>query len=336
MTRPTRPRQLRTIEAGRGLAALAVVLFHASSVFSAPKYWNVKPFGVAFDWGYAGVFYFFALSGFIIAEVHARDVGVPARLRRYAGRRLVRIYPVYWIVLAGIVLLGLAGMGTRVAPAMLASSIALVGADNHATALAVAWTLYHEIAFYAVFAAWIASVRLGQAVTLAWLALIVASLFLALPLPAYLGASVNLVFGFGVAAWWASRRPLPAWVALAGALVFAAIAVETVTLRIAPEAWRELAAGASAAVVIAGLVARERQRAFAVPRPLLALGAASYSIYLTHFPLLSLLAKLAVAGGLVGRVPAGVAFVVVVALAVVGGFLFHRLVERPLLARLAR
>lgn len=336
MSVAARPRQLGTIEAGRGLAALAVVLFHATSVFSAPKYWGLKPFGVAFDWGDAGVFFFFALSGFIIAEVHARDVGATGRLRHYAKRRLVRIYPVYWLVLAVVVLLGMAGIGVRVAPDVLASSIALIGPDNRATALAVAWTLYHEIAFYAVFAAWIVNVRLGQAVTLAWLALIAAAALVPLPLPTYLGASVNLVFGFGVVAWWASRRVLPAWVAVAGVLVFAGVAVETATAHAMPEALRELASGAAAAAVIAGAVSLERRRPVAVPRLLLAMGAASYSIYLTHFPLLSLFAKLAVASGLVGVVPPALAFVLAVVLAVAAGYVFHRLIERPLLARLAR
>lgn len=331
-----RSRQLQTIEAGRGLAALAVVLFHVASVFASPKYWDARPVGAAFDWGISGVFFFFALSGFIIAEVHARDVGVPGRLRNYVKRRLIRIYPVYWIVLAGVVLLGFAGIGARVAPGMLASSIALVGPDNRATVLAVAWTLYHEIAFYAVFAAWIVSVRLGQAVTLAWLVLIVVAAVVPLPVPAYVGASVNLVFGFGVVAWWASRRVLPAWLAVAGIAAFAAVAVESILSSAGPEAWRELAFGAAAAVAIAGLVSIERRRPVAVPRPLLMLGAASYSIYLTHFPLLSLLAKLSVAAGLVGRVPAGLAMAVCVLLALAAGYAFHRLVERPLLARLAR
>ncbi|WP_185965202.1 acyltransferase family protein [Glacieibacterium frigidum] len=330
---PPRPRQFATIEAGRGLAALAVVLFHASLLFASPKYWQVSPFGSAFAWGDAGVFFFFALSGFIIAEVHARDVGVPASLGRYVKRRLVRIYPVYWIVLAGIVLLGLAGVGARVTPDVLASSIALVGPDNRATAVAVAWTLYHEIVFYAVFAAWVVNVRLGQAVTLAWLALIVVAAFWPLPTAAYLSASVNLVFGFGVAAWWASRRVLSAWVGPAAMLVFAGIAVDTSTARVIPEVWRELAAGAAAAVAVAGLVSLERRRPVVVPRLLMALGAASYSIYLTHYPLLSLFGKLAVATGLIGRVPPGIAFVVVIAATLVTGYVFHRLVERPLLAR---
>ena len=314
------------------------MLFHAGgSIFPAAEYWHTDMFARAFGWGNARMFFFFVLSGFIIAQIHARDVGQPARLQRYLGRRLTRIYPVYWIVLAGMVALGAAGIGVLPTPGVLLSSVLLFGPDNYATVVAVAWTLYHEIVFYAVFAAWIVSVRLGQIVTLAWLALIATTaIFGASAVPAYLAAPINLAFGLGVAAWRVSRYPLPTWLAVAGAAGFAMVAVDTVTTRLLPEVGRELAFGATAALTIAALVALERRRAIAVPRLLLALGAASYTIYLTHFPILSLLAKVAVATGLVGRVPPALGFVATVALTVGLGYAFHRLVERPLLARLTR
>lgn len=309
------------------------MLFHAGiAIFPAEKYWHARPVGSAFDWGYAGICYFFVLSGFVIAHVHARDIGRGVRLRRYLGRRFIRIYPVYWIVMAGVAVFGASqSLGTIVA------SILLVGPDIRPTVLAVAWTLYHEVAFYAVFAAWIIAPRVGLVLTLAWLALIAATAMgFASPLPAYLGASINLLFGVGVAAWWLSRHALPGWLAVAGIAAFAALAVETVTLHALPEPVRELAFGLAAGLTIAALVAVERQRTVAVPRPLLALGAASYSIYLMHFGLLSVFAKLAVAVGLVGWVPPALGFAATVAATLAAGYAFHRLVERPLLHRLQR
>ena len=182
-----------------------------------------------------------------------------------------------------------------------------------------------------------ASVRVGQVVTLAWLVVVATAVMTGFGgVPDYLGASVNLIFGFGVIAWWASRAKLSAWLGFAAALCFAAIAVDTVTLHALSEGWRELAFGATSATVIAVTVSLERRRPIAVLRFALALGAASYSIYLTHFPLLSLLAKLSVAVGLVGRVPAPVGFVASVGLTLLAGYGFHKFVERPLLARLVR
>ncbi len=324
------PQTFRTVEAGRGLASLLVVLFHAAGTLAAPKYFGRPIAGGAFGWGYAGVFFFFVLSGFIIVHVHARDVGQPGRLRRYLTKRAVRIYPLYWLVLAGIVALAGAGIGAAVDPSTLVSSFLLAGPDNKATVVAVAWTLYHEILFYAVFAAWIASARLGLVITLLWGATIAAGLALDLPVPAYVHAPVNLLFGYGVLTWRLSRARIPAayLVAALAAAAFIAVGAEGVGWHVLAEPVREQLFGLAAAVGLAATVSLERQRTVAVPAPLLQLGAASYSIYLTHFPLVSLLAKLAARLGMT----AGFAFVCVVSLSVAIGIAVHRLIERPLLA----
>ena len=341
--RPARP-GFATIEAGRGLAALAVVLFHASSsIFPAAKYWNTQVFGRVFDFGYAGVYFFFVLSGFIIAHVHAGDLGHSDRLARYVQRRFVRIYPVYWVILAGLLALLALPFGLSatqgVEPGVLLSSILLAGPDNLATVVAVAWTLYHEILFYAAFGLWIVDRRLGAAVTALWLAGIVAGLVTALPVPVYVVSPLNLLFGFGIAAWWVSRRsPIPAAapIAVAAVAVFIGLGLEAVHLGSLAAPVREQAFGLACAVGLATIVSIERHRRLAVPRILLMLGAASYSIYLTHFPLLSMFAKIAAKTGVIGRIPAELAFIVVVMLTVAAGYGFHRLVERPLLGRLGR
>ena len=332
------PQVFRTVEVGRGIAALLVVLFHAgSAIFPAEKYWHATVFGGALGWGYAGVFFFFVLSGFIIAHVHARDIGMPARLRRYALRRVVRIYPLYWLVLAGIVVLVGLGIGDSAPPTLdlIVSSIFLIGPDNHTTVVAVAWTLYHEILFYLVFAAWIIDRRLGLLVTASWVALIAAAQFTGLPLPDYVVAPVNLLFGFGVAAWWVSQRgglPFAVPVAVVAAAAFVLVGMDAVYWHRIAEPVHEQLFGLAAAVGLAATVSIERRRLVAVPRVLLLLGAASYSIYLVHFPLLSLFAKLCLRLGITAHVPVEIAFVGVVLVTVAAGVGFHRLVERPLLA----
>ena len=66
------------------------------------------------------------------------------------------------------------------------------------------------------------------------------------------------------------------------------------------------------------------------------LGDASYSIYLVHFFVLSLLAKVAWSSGVARRLPASLVFRVICGLAVGAGTLCHLLVECPLLALLNR
>src|SRR5436305_9906897 len=95
---------LNTLQACRAAAAILVVLFHASgSIFALAKYFDCKPFGRVFDFGYAGVDFFFVLSGFLMMHVHAQDFGQPRKLGAYCWKRFTRIYPAYWVVLALIV-----------------------------------------------------------------------------------------------------------------------------------------------------------------------------------------------------------------------------------------
>ncbi len=64
-------RRWSSVQAGRGIAAVLVVLAHTSaSVFDQRKYWPANPVGPLFDFGHAGVEFFFVLSGFIILYAH--------------------------------------------------------------------------------------------------------------------------------------------------------------------------------------------------------------------------------------------------------------------------
>jgi peptidoglycan/LPS O-acetylase OafA/YrhL len=76
-----------TLDGLRGVAAVLVVLSHAT----------VLRHGLlAFGW--VGVQLFFVLSGFLITEilVAEKDLPLPLYLRRFYGRRALRIFPVYF------------------------------------------------------------------------------------------------------------------------------------------------------------------------------------------------------------------------------------------------
>jgi exopolysaccharide production protein ExoZ len=57
LIRDSRPK-LASIEAARGIAALLVVLFHATAIINLPKYFSALPFSGFFLFGYAGVDFF--------------------------------------------------------------------------------------------------------------------------------------------------------------------------------------------------------------------------------------------------------------------------------------
>lgn len=143
------------------MAAFAVVVHHAALSTDAfvgvvPAYWMR-----AFDLGAYGVDFFFVLSGFIIMHAHLHEAGRPGAIGGYVFKRLTRIFPAYWPV--ALALLGL----YAALPALSASggrefsmlsSVLLLPADRP-LALSVAWTLVHELLFYAVFLLWFVSRR---------------------------------------------------------------------------------------------------------------------------------------------------------------------------------
>jgi exopolysaccharide production protein ExoZ len=84
------------------------------------------------------------------------------------------------------------------------------------------------------------------------------------------------------------------------------------------------------AIALAGLVEAERSGLLRAPRFLAHVGDAAYAIYLTHFPALSLLAKITKTLQLDLYVP-GLALYVLHVIATIGiGWLCHRLFEHPI------
>jgi len=90
------PSRLVGIEASRGIAALLVVLFHTTVIMNLPKYFGALPLHGLFKFGYAGVDFFFVLSGFIILHTHMNDIGKKGAIASYARKRFIRVLPIYF------------------------------------------------------------------------------------------------------------------------------------------------------------------------------------------------------------------------------------------------
>jgi peptidoglycan/LPS O-acetylase OafA/YrhL len=78
----------------RGIAVIAVVLYHSHPRFAGTWFY------AASLWGWAGVNLFFVLSGFLITSILIEACGKPHYFRNFYGRRALRIWPVYLLVLA--------------------------------------------------------------------------------------------------------------------------------------------------------------------------------------------------------------------------------------------
>lgn len=198
-----------SLQIGRGLAALLVVLHH--TVGRA----NVAGFGPGlgsgFGFGFLGVDFFFVLSGFIIAYTLSKpNLGVGD----FLWRRALRLLPVFWLVFV------VSGLAVWIKPSLLGhpvhySTVELIKAAllvrqdisdgrSNPPIIGVAWTLHHEVLFYALAALWLWLPRWG---------LVVAGVLLLGSMqehghyPAsYLLNPLNLEFAFGALAYLAASQ----------------------------------------------------------------------------------------------------------------------------------
>ena len=340
---PSKP--LRSLQIGRGLAALFVVLFHLNnSVWGIAKYFP-DPFSQALSFGNSGVHFFFVLSGFIIYLVHAEAAGVPGQFLRFAFKRLVRVYPTYWVVLASVVaaLFLDPALGTRDQRdvSRIVASALLIPYPQEPI-VSVAWTLEHELLFYAIFSISILNARIGKLLFVLWqVGCLGNTLFGSAEFPYRVVFSANnLLFSLGIAMAFLFRKwrcPAPGSIAIGGALAFIAVGLHEVyaSAPLPADAYI-LAFGTSSAAAILGACSYERQHGLRAPRLLDALGDASYSIYLVHLPLLSLFAKALFASGLAALLPQTMSLLVMLCGLVAAGLIFSKAVEMPLIAELGR
>lgn len=334
----------------RFAAALLVVGFHASLNFNKQKYFGDSADALASAlWfaGDAGVAFFFVLSGFIIQHVHGADVGRPERLRHYLVRRLVRIYPAYWIVFVGTwgaaFLFPELRSGLPHAPVVLVKSLllwpqdaAVVGGTG-APLIVVAWSLQYELMFYALMALAIANLRAGMLAATVVSACVGYHLLSGddgFPLR-FVGSHHSLMFAVGMGASVWVNRCAPSrnaiWLLSLGLLgFFATGAVSTWLKPVYVRVWADMAYSVTGAIAIVGLVGVERVNP-STSRSVLppVLGDASYVLYLIHFPLVSVLSKV------LSQVLAHTPWMVALALLFTSVFcvsasvVFHRVVERP-------
>lgn len=337
---------LKSVQAGRGLAALAVAAFHLSFTLGRSEMFGWPVLGKLTWRGDLGVDFFFVLSGFIIVFIHHRDIGHPERFAGYLAKRAIRLYPAYWLYLAGVCGLLAGGVGNAAHLPRSAgewfSTISLVRVIEFAPPILPAWTLFHEVSFYAVFGILILSRRAGLAV-IAAIAVFTVAVF-EYPPDAVRGpfidyaSAYNLDFLIGIGAFYlvrdAAKTVLRAALWLGLALFCATLTAEAQGNEcVAYPLIYALAFGG----ILAGAVSWERGTNRRVSfGPLAFLGDASYSIYLTHEALESGLAKMAMKTALPGYVGSYGLYLLIYVVAIAGGCVAYVVLEKPMLQFLRR
>jgi peptidoglycan/LPS O-acetylase OafA/YrhL len=288
----TTERSFVTLDGLRGLAAIAIVLWHADDFF-----------GRAVPEAYLAVDFFFALSGFVLAHAYEERLRKGMSTADFMTLRLVRLYPLYFLALALWLPFGLRGLALgNVHPRQLVIDLttALLFLPSPASGLLLfptngpAWSLFLELivnAWLGIFGARSGNVALGTLCAVMAIGEVIAA---TMTVPGLSGGwtwnmfwigviRVSYSFPAGILIYrlWRTHKPTVHAPAVVIAIVLFAILAAPVPARYEGEY------AASAAIV--GFPALILFGASSYPRSHIAslctrLGAISYAIYVLHVP----------------------------------------------------
>ncbi|MBA6348681.1 acyltransferase [Colwellia sp. BRX8-9] len=325
--------KLNGIEVARGVAALLVVFYHISRLFEQNS--GYFPLGRFTEIGHSGVDFFFVLSGFIIYFIHRKDIGHKSQLKPYILKRLVRIFPLFWIVFF-LHLTLIPFVSSTDFPTITSGLLQLLlfPIDKKELVIGVSWTLQYEMMFYILFALLILNRMIGRAVFAFWF-LILAIQFTGLQnfnIPLFTSAFCFQFMAGMVAARIVSTvsiQHLKYFFYIGTGLLLMTWWAELANLLNGYGKNSRLFYGIAFALVVIGIVTIENGKNIEYPKVWLILGKSSYSIYLTHLFFGGIYYKIMDLMGVLIIFPSFISLLIVILFTVVSGVLFSNIIEFP-------
>jgi peptidoglycan/LPS O-acetylase OafA/YrhL len=351
-----RRQRLAGLDGLRGLAALYVVVNHVF-LRAFPGYpMDRAPFWAGwFIYGRFAVVVFIVLSGFSLALSPARHGWRLDGVSRFARRRARRILPAYWAALAfslavAWLVVPQPGHGVPDAKSVVVNGLLVQNVVGAPSPNAAFWSMAVEAQLYVLFPLLLLMVRRwGAVVMVATVTLVVATVGIVGPhvspldtfviqSPPDLAALFTVgILGAGIVGASRARRSWP-WARLAlaaAAPVLATIWWQGSVWTLDHLFWVDLALGPAIACLLAGLATggpggRGSLLRLLDARPMRNLGSSSYSLYLTHAPIVVIVYDRIVAGRVRQGVPAFVvSLALVLPLTIVFARVFASVFETP-------
>jgi exopolysaccharide production protein ExoZ len=297
--------------------------------------------------GASGVDIFFVMSGFIMYYTNHDRFGRANTSSDFFVRRLIRIVPLYWLCTLVIVFAHCCGLYRHMEITSLSVGLSLLFLPNANIVIGFGWTLNYEMFFYSVLAIWLLVGTTGAGIwgTLCSIPLIMilsrflppssASYFLRNPI------LLEFCFGFAVAAAYTrgyipERLCRPALLLGIVGLILGSFGPRIglgpdKTAGLDPEI-RFLFWGVPAVALLLSALSVPQPETY-VGKSIIAIGDASYSLYLSHTFVMITYARILKTNVLIG-VPWPVCVLIAILVSVFVGLATYRIIERPMNERL--
>ncbi len=332
----------------RGIASLLVVLLHCT--INSSEALQHTFLGNFFSFGGSGVDIFFVLSGFIITYTNIKFIGEADYLGFFLRRRIVRIYPTYWIIISLFLLLQVllpSFYRTHFSFDLKNIFSTYLLFPGHVMVNGVSWTLSYEIFFYLLFSL---SFFIPQKKWSFYLAMLYAVIIIALPICNYnfengnrwlslITYPMNIEFFMGITAAVlipkiSFKIAMPLIITGSAIFLMSAIFLNFNYVLVNNTFNRVILFGIPSFLFITGLVKYELTNKIKVHSIFLLLGEASYSLYLIHLPVLvasfKILEKFNVSNNLVIHC----IILLMVCIICYASIIFYKFVEKPIITRL--
>ena len=348
--------RLAGLDGIRGLGALFVVMNHVF-LRAFPGYpVDHAPFWAGwFIYGRFAVVVFIVLSGFSLALSPARHGWRLDGVSRFAERRVRRILPAYWAALAfSLVVAWLVvpqpGHGVPDATSVFVNGLLVQNIDGAPSPNAAFWSMAVEAQLYLLFPLLLLTARRWSAITMAAIVVTVVTAVgivgphiprldtFVIQSPPDLAALFAVgILSAGVVGAGLARRSWPwGWLALAAAVpVLATIWWQGSVWTLDHLYWVDMALGPAIACLLVALATGRPAALLRLldSRPIHSLGLSSYSLYLTHAPIVVIVYERIVAGRVSQGVPAFVvSLAIALPLTIVFARLFSAVFEKPFLS----
>lgn len=331
-------KHLAMIQFSRALVPLFVLLFHAEAFMKVYFHYDLLKLDDVPKSG--GVYYFFALSGFMAYYIYHKDFGNQKVMKKYFYSRFTKIYPIYWILTLLILpiyfIVPSFGQGNERELSTIVTSFLLFPNQNEPI-LSVAWSLVHTVFFYMMFAVnFYKNKKMSRLVLWLWgIISFLSSIDVVSTTNYYFNFWFNfnnLIFLAGIAcAYLVTKTRLSIPLAI-GFIIIGIIGF--------PLSWYntqfdvvnvslQLITGVSSILLMFGLASIDLQKDITIPRIAKFLSDASFSIYLTHFITMSVICKL-LSSVVILSIPKLEIGMFIIILSIITGCMVYTLLEKPL------